>query len=140
MADGAIDPLEAMNTYIDGKMKRYTLLFAVNGGAFAIAQLAPEVLNSLSRGHLAAGAILFTVLMYADIWAFGTMMRDRFIPELAFKRAGQAILILMATLLIGAWSLALSQDLRLCALAFTAGIAGLLVARAWVDREARRAG
>jgi hypothetical protein len=32
MAPDTIDPLEAMNTYIDGKMKRYTLLFAVNGG------------------------------------------------------------------------------------------------------------
>jgi hypothetical protein len=28
-----------LRTYIDGKMRRYYLMFAVNGGAFAIAQL-----------------------------------------------------------------------------------------------------
>ncbi len=34
--------LEGLNTYTTGKMKRYSLLFAVNGGAFAIAKLLGE--------------------------------------------------------------------------------------------------
>jgi hypothetical protein len=46
---------------MEGKMKRYTLLFAVNGGAFAIAQLRPDALNSLTRGHLAVAAILLLI-------------------------------------------------------------------------------
>jgi low temperature requirement protein LtrA len=87
---------------------------------------------------LAAGAILFTVLLYADIWAFGTMMRDKFIPKLAFKPVGQAILFLMAALLIAAWSLAVSRDFRYCVFTFAAGVAGLQLARTWVNREAKR--
>ena len=42
----AFDPLKTIETYIDGKMRRYTLLFAVNGGAFAIAQLFKDQGNS----------------------------------------------------------------------------------------------
>ena len=31
----AFDPLKTIETYIDGKMRSDTLVFAVNGGAFA---------------------------------------------------------------------------------------------------------
>ena len=31
--------LDSLRTYIDGKLKRLNLVFAVNGGAFAIAKL-----------------------------------------------------------------------------------------------------
>lgn len=33
------DKLDGLRTYIDGKFKRYNILFAVNGGAFAVAKL-----------------------------------------------------------------------------------------------------
>ena len=36
------DRLSGMNTYIEGKMKRYSLMFSVNGGAFLIAKLFAE--------------------------------------------------------------------------------------------------
>jgi hypothetical protein len=45
---------ESFKTYEDGKHRRYTLLFAVNGGAFAVAKLFTDphtanVLESLTR-------------------------------------------------------------------------------------------
>ena len=75
--------LNGLATYIDGKMKRYSLMFAVNGGAFAIAKLMAEngkasntiLLGHLQLWHLALGAILFTVLMVIDIYLFGQMMK-----------------------------------------------------------------
>ena len=36
------EKLSGMSAYIDGKMKRYSLLFSVNGGAFLIAKLFTE--------------------------------------------------------------------------------------------------
>lgn len=116
------DPLKTMETYIDGKMRRYTLLFAVNGGAFAIGQLftdsenAPN-LGALSIEALAVGAVLFTWLMWIDIWAWGTMMRHYFnelYPETertrlgleVFSNPGKAILTLLVLLITGGWLLA----------------------------------
>jgi len=62
------DKLNGMNAYIEGKMKRYNLLFAVNGGAFAIAKLFGEpntqkILGGLSPKALAIGAIVLTAVM-----------------------------------------------------------------------------
>ena len=67
------DVLTALSAYIDGKMKRYSLMFAVNGGAFAVAKLMTEagkgsdtvLLGHLKLWHLALGAILFTILIVA---------------------------------------------------------------------------
>jgi hypothetical protein len=77
------DRLAGLNTYIDGKMRRYSLLFTVNGGAFAIAKLlgeqqAGKVLGDLSLRAVAIGAIVFTCLMWLDIYLFGQMMRSKF--------------------------------------------------------------
>ena len=65
--------------YLEGKMKRYSLLFSVNGGAFAIVQLSadrklPGELNILS---LSLGLIVFTVLMISDTWLRGADMREK---------------------------------------------------------------
>jgi hypothetical protein len=70
---------ELFKTYEDGKHGRYKLLFAVNGGAFAVAKLLGEkgaaVANSLTISHLAVGMILFTTVMSFDILTFGLKMR-----------------------------------------------------------------
>ena len=77
------EKLEGLNTYIDGKMKRYSLLFTVNGGAFAIAKLLGErnaeyVVGDLTLEAVAIGAVIFTCLMWLDIYLFGEMMRSEF--------------------------------------------------------------
>jgi hypothetical protein len=106
------DRLAGMNTYIDGKLKRYNLLFAVNGGAFAIAQLLADadtqpLLGGITPRMLALGAIGFTILMAIDIWLFGTMMRREFFDNtLVFSTVGKLILLALALLLISGWLLA----------------------------------
>jgi len=108
----ANDRLQALDTYIEGKMKRYSLLFSVNGGAFAIAKILNEpnstrILGGLTLQELAIGAVLFTILMGIDIFLWGQMMRTKFFDgELVFKWAGKSILILLCILLILAWLIA----------------------------------
>jgi hypothetical protein len=104
--------LEGLNTYINGKMKRYYLLFAVNGGAFAIAKLLGESeanvgVGGLSLSALALGCILFTALMWRDIYAFGEMMRLQFFGgKDIFQEGGKLILACLCVLLILGWLLA----------------------------------
>ncbi|HYR91728.1 MAG TPA: hypothetical protein VE422_47200 [Terriglobia bacterium] len=92
--------------YLDGKMKRYSLLFSVNGGAFAIAKLlnAPTPPGGLSIGGLSVGAIVFTVLMTADIWLWGAGMRKRHGTTM-FRPVGQTILLMIGALLTSGWAL-----------------------------------
>jgi hypothetical protein len=62
-----------LKSYEDGKHRRYTLLFAVNGGAFAVAKLLGEEgaagVGKLTMDHLAVGMLLFTTVMSLDIFA-----------------------------------------------------------------------
>lgn len=92
--------------YLEGKMKRYSLLFAVNGGAFAVAQLLddPNPPGGLSMGSLAAGAVVFTVLMTADIFLWGAGMRKKHGVSL-FRPVGQTILLMIGALLTSGWIL-----------------------------------
>lgn len=116
MLDRDAEVLSGLATYIDGKMKRYSLMFAVNGGAFAVAKLMAEagqtsntiLLGHLRLWHLALGAILFTVLMVIDIYLWGQMMKKKFLGDLAFNVPGKLILICLGVLLISAWSLVAS--------------------------------
>lgn len=101
-----------MNTYLEGKMKRYSLMFSVNGGAFLIAKLFVEgntrsVLGGLSPKALAIGAILFTLLMWRDIYLFGDMMKREFFDgKLVFQPPGIRILHALCSLIIMGWLLA----------------------------------
>src|SRR5919205_1419828 len=95
------DKLQALSTYIDGKIKRYNLIFAVNGGAFALAKLLEtkpgQILGQLTPRHLALGAIAFTFLMWFDIWLWGENMRTGYFGgEEVFQWRGKAILSLLA--------------------------------------------
>src|SRR5947207_1522372 len=70
---------ESFKTYEEGKHRRYTLLFAVNGGAFALAKfIADKVTQSmggLKLSYLCYGMALFTIVMCMDIFMFGLKMR-----------------------------------------------------------------
>jgi hypothetical protein len=113
MLDSDEKKLTGLGTYIDGKMKRYSLLFSVNGGAFAIAKLmsGPDkaanaiLLGRLRLWHLALGSILFTLLMVIDIYIWGHMMKTKFLSDLAFNAPGKCILGVLGALIIIAWVL-----------------------------------
>ncbi|HKR60895.1 MAG TPA: hypothetical protein VJS64_14330 [Pyrinomonadaceae bacterium] len=104
------EKLDGMRTYIDGKMRRYSLLFSVNGGAFAIAKLLADdstakLLGRLTVRHLAFGSIVFTIVMVVDIWLFARMIQREFLKKLVFGKPGKTILLLLGALLIGGWLL-----------------------------------
>jgi hypothetical protein len=115
MLDNDKDKLDGMRTYIDGKMRRYTLLFSVNGGALAIAKLMigtgtscnAVLLGSLKLWHLALGSIIFTILIVLDNFLFAQRMKKQFLGDLAFNVPGKMILLLIGVLIISAWLLAI---------------------------------
>jgi fatty acid desaturase len=99
-------------------MRRYSLLFTVNGAAFAIVTFASEAISDAAGGsarwsvtlpgelqltHLAAGAILFTFLMFLDIWAWGWQMRQTVVPH-SFTILGRCVLAGMSALIICEWT------------------------------------
>lgn len=101
--------LNRLNIYIEGKMKRYSILFAVNGGAFAIIQLLTDNSKSLpgmlTYETLAWGAIIFSLIMTYDIWTWGWGMRFKHIGKDAFTSAGRAILLSLGGLIMLGWFL-----------------------------------
>jgi len=100
---------EGFKAYEDGKHRRYNLLFAVNGGAFAVAKLFADekvaaVLGNLTLRQLSFGIILFTIVMATDIFMFGEKMRTTFLPD-AFGWQGKTVLILISFLICAGWFL-----------------------------------
>jgi len=100
---------ESFHAYEDGKHRRYSLLFSVNGGAFAIAKLLadknpPAVLGNPSLRQLSFGMILFTIVMVADIFVFGEKMRTTYLAD-AFGWQGKAVLLLIGFLICAGWFL-----------------------------------
>lgn len=111
--------------YESGKHRRYELLFAVNGGAFALAKLFPEYaqlesskreaatifLGHLTLDDLALGMIAFTLIMALDIAAFGIGMRN--LARRAewtlwtgvFSLIGFLVLFVLCILICAAWYL-----------------------------------
>jgi hypothetical protein len=84
MLESDSQKLDALRTYIDGKMRRYGLLFSVNGGALAIAKLMADantatLLGGLRITHVAVWAIIFTIVMVIDTWLFARMMKSKFL-------------------------------------------------------------
>jgi hypothetical protein len=104
---------DAFDLYENGKHRRYSLLFSVNGGAFAIAKLllseagkagdCAAVLGGLKLAHLSIGMALFTVVMTADIFAFGLKMRRYLFG--AFDWRGKTVLLLLGILIVAGWLL-----------------------------------
>jgi hypothetical protein len=102
---------EAFELYENGKHRRYSLLFSVNGGAFAVAKLLTGepgkpgiVLGDLNLSELSLGMVVFTAVMIWDIFAFGLKMRKNYLPG-AFGTQGKLVLLLLGVLLCLGWSL-----------------------------------
>ena len=102
---------EAFDIYESGKHRRYSLLFAVNGGAFAVAKLFAEepakqgrVLGDLSLTELAIGMSIFTVVMVWDMYHFGQKMRTSYLQD-AFGPQGKLVLFVLGALLFTGWLL-----------------------------------
>ena len=107
---------DAFKLYEDGKHRRYELLFAVNGGALAIAKLfseenAARFLGNLSLGAVAYGLAAFTLLIGTDMMVFGQRMR-RAVGDHKLKWTdgmfsvwGKAVLTLVCVLIIAGWLL-----------------------------------
>jgi hypothetical protein len=107
--ESAPDP-KLFELYENGKHRRYSLLFSINGGAFAIAKFLTEdgvrtgnVLGALNLRQLSAGMALMTAVLVLDIFAFGTKMR-KILPG-AFDWRGKSVLILLGLLILSGWCL-----------------------------------
>jgi hypothetical protein len=106
-----MNSMDAINLYEDGKHRRYNLLFAVNGGAFALATFLVEkglaggasIVGGLRLDMLATGMAAFSVVLIYDIWAFGDRMSAK--ESGLFGRPGRVVLLLLGGLLAGAWGL-----------------------------------
>lgn len=111
MSNPQLTPKEAHDLYENGKHRRYSLLFSVNGGAFAIAKLLTGdprhpgvVLGHLTLAEVAFGMAALTAVMAADIYAFGQKTEsDQKIN--VFGPQGKLVLILLAALLCTGWLL-----------------------------------
>lgn len=106
-ADKAVP--ESFKAYEDGKHRRYNLLFAVNGGAFAVAKLfaspgTATLLGNLTLRQLSFGMILFTIVMTVDIYLFGEKMRKSYMRD-AFGLQGKSVLVLIGLLICAGWFL-----------------------------------
>lgn len=105
---------DLFDAYEQGKHRRYTLLFAVNGGAFAVVGLLLE--HGLPREGpltvqgIALGMIAFTGILCFDIYAFGRNMRKQWLTirteshcEGLFGLPGKAVLTALGFLIILGW-------------------------------------
>jgi hypothetical protein len=100
---------DAWDLYENGKHRRYSLMFTVNGAAFTVAQLlarpaagADAVLGGLTLRDLALGMAVFTALMTWDIFAFGLNMRRGYLKQ-AFGAPGRIVLLALGALQIAGW-------------------------------------
>ncbi len=96
---------DAMELYENGKHRRYSLLFSVNGGAYAVAAVIAKsgnVLGGLSLRDLSMGMVAFTIVMTWDIYEFGERNRKVPIPEV-FGNKGKMVLLLLGALICIGW-------------------------------------
>ena len=108
---------DVREAYEQGKHRRYNLLFAVNGGAFTVAQLFTEpkktgpFIGYLTLWQISLGLALFSIVMVLDIFMFGQNMRK--VQDMRDKRPalglfgwqGKLVLILIGGLLVTGWTL-----------------------------------
>jgi hypothetical protein len=108
---------DIFRAYEEGKHRRYNLLFAVNGGAFAVVELfatltesptildpTDPVLGSLTLSQLSLGMALFTIVMVVDIFMFGEKMRKQAPALDLFAWQGKIVLILIGLLIAAGWA------------------------------------
>jgi hypothetical protein len=130
---------DIFTAYEEGKHRRYSLLFAVNGGAFAVAKLfadPPEqsvVLGNLRLWQLSLGMTLFTIVMVSDIFMFGQNMRKE-MPEL-FGWQGKLVLTLLGLLISVGWTLVSFGNLGLALVML--GYLGSIAAVSLLTKQSR---
>ncbi len=105
--DDVLSRKDALELYENGKHRRYTLLFSVNAGAFAVAKLIKEGdgIGGLSHPALSIGMVLFTVVMVWDIFKFGERSRKEPNSTDVFGEAGRRVLLLIGVLICLGWLL-----------------------------------
>jgi hypothetical protein len=91
--------------YEDGKHRRYSLLFSVNGGALVIGKMIVSgtdaekiVLGGLKVWMLGLAMAAFSAVMTYDIWQFGIRMRE--FDNSLFGTPGRRVLILIGAMLV----------------------------------------
>jgi hypothetical protein len=103
--------------YEDGKKRRYDLLFAVNGGVFAIVNgvkaLGAANLPGFALPRIAIAMTVLTGLFGYDIWQFGKRMREKatddelLIGKGIFAKPGRIVLCGICAVLMFSWLSAL---------------------------------
>jgi hypothetical protein len=108
MSDDQLSRKEIIDLYEQGKHRRYSLLFSVNGGAFAIARLVAggsaeekAVLGGMTLWLLALAMSFFSAVMTYDTWSFGVRMRA--LDDELFGNPGRVVLVLLGAFLVVAW-------------------------------------
>jgi hypothetical protein len=101
--------IDVYTLYESGKNRRYGLLFAVNGGAFAILALLlkehqPISIAAVAALMIAPAMIFFTWTMWWDIDAFGTKMAKLAEPTELYGPVGRKVLLSIIGMLIFAWT------------------------------------
>ncbi len=105
--------VENFKAYDEAKHRRFNLLFAVNGGAFAIVKLLMEgkitestavLLRNLTFCCLSVAMIVFTVVMVLEIHKFRKKAKD-FFPEHTLTTPGMVVVILIGSLICLAWGI-----------------------------------
>lgn len=146
---------DVYGTYQEGKMKRYGLLFSVNGGAYAVVTWKAEHPDnplgaSASLTNIAVvvalTASLLSALMFVDIWLFGRMMRQQAPKDelVYFGPHGKAVLTSIVLVLGAAWTALLIPTMlwslaAVPALAIAAAIVWIAVSAGSSQRAGSRA-
>ncbi|MGO7320057.1 hypothetical protein ACCS95_17605 [Rhizobium ruizarguesonis] len=110
MSGSALSEKDIIEIYEQGKHRRYSLLFAVNGAAFAIGKLltgdpqnGPVVLGGMTIEILALAMIFFSIVMTFDICKFGIRMKK--LDSDLFQWPGKLVLVAFLILLAGGWGI-----------------------------------
>ena len=128
---------ESYRIYEEGKQRRYNLLFAVNGGAFALAKFMADkdaptaALGDLKLSYLCCGMAVFTIFMSLDIFIFGEKMRKMYLPDV-FRLPGKFLLFLIGVLICAGWVLVAGCQLMIVVVVILS-----LICAAWVLDRAR---
>lgn len=102
--------------YENGKNRRYNLLFAVTGGAFAAVLAIKDPakhLGSLSIKALSVGMVIFTIIMCIDIFTFGFNFRSE-LNNKVFGQVGWFVLTSLCLLIVIGWLMVGSHDQKPC--------------------------
>ena len=144
--ESVMPSIDISELYESGKHRRYTLLFAVNGGTLAIAKyLAGDlkgdaysaVIGGLTIGRLSLGMLFFTIVMVWDIYAFGSRMHK--VNSDLFRMPGRLVLCLIGSIICVGWLVAgsyIAADTSMFGFSEGAAIVLTTIIVTWMIHEA----